>query len=193
MTGRQREAGPRERHDAGNRGEARGQRSVARQPREEKAESRQEEGDSGPAPEPCPARQGKVGRPGVTPVARIPRRPGPSATYTDRRLNIVGLVAEALRGWIAAAEAGDEDDVSRTSVGRAYSVFYIDAARPNEIQMRGALANRCELWVEPSDARAGLGGVELLVDVTIAHRRDGEPAITEFQVAFTDEAAPLVH
>ncbi len=112
---------------------------------------------------------------------------------TDERLTIIGLVVQAMRGWITAAEDAEETGGEAPRADSAYSVFYIDAERPNEIQMRGASADRCELWIEPSDVRAGLGGTELLVDVRIAHRRDGAPAITEFQVVFNAEMTPLVH
>jgi hypothetical protein len=109
------------------------------------------------------------------------------------RLTIIGLVARAMRGWVAAIECDEDSDSPSACSGGAYSVFYVDARWPNEIQMRGAEADRCELWIEPSDVRAGPGGPELLVDVKIAHRRDGEPAVTEFQIALTEELKPLVH
>ncbi|MBI3514877.1 MAG: hypothetical protein HY060_12560 [Proteobacteria bacterium] len=108
-------------------------------------------------------------------------------------MTIIGLVVRALRGWIASAETGEEGDALGACPGGAYSVFYIDAGRPNEIQMRGAVADRCQLWIEPSDVRPGSRGTELLVDVTIAHRRDGKPALTEFQIALTEDLKPQVH
>jgi hypothetical protein len=118
--------------------------------------------------------------------------PGPIEPR-DERLTIIGLVVKAMRGWIIAAEEAEETDSEAPSAGGAYSVFYVDAERPNEIQMRGASADRCELWIEPSEVRSGPGGTELLVDVRIAHPRDGAPAITKFQVVFDAEMTPLVH
>ena len=55
------------------------------------------------------------------------------------------------------------------------------------------MADRCELWVEPSRVRNGHGGVELLVGVRIAHRRDGAPAVIEFEMALTEELTPAIH
>jgi hypothetical protein len=111
----------------------------------------------------------------------------------DNRLTIVDLVAQAIRGWIVALDQDDETDQRPALKGGAYSVFYIDAERPNEIQMRGAAADRCELWAEPSDVQPGQDGVDLLVDVRISHRRDGAPAVTEFQISFTEQLKPMVH
>ena len=111
------------------------------------------------------------------------------------RLTIIDLVARVIRGWVIALDDGDEDDPDseRPSAGGAYSVFYIDAERPNEIAMSGALADRCELWAEPSDVRPGQRGAELLVDVRIAHRRDGKPAVTEFQVSLSEALKSQIH
>ncbi len=111
----------------------------------------------------------------------------------DKRLTIIDLVAQAIRGWVIALDHGEEAEPWQASAAGAYSVFYIDAKKPNEIQMRGAKADRCELWARPSDVRPGQGGADLLVDVKIAHRRDGEPVVTEFQISLTEELRPLIH
>ena len=110
----------------------------------------------------------------------------------DRR-TIIGLVVHAMRGWALSDEVDAQESASGSCVGGAYSVFYIDAARPCEIQMQGAQADRCHMWVEPADVRPGTSGVELLVDVTVIHQRDGAPAVTEFQVALDEDLKPLVH
>jgi hypothetical protein len=115
------------------------------------------------------------------------------ASVDDERMTIVGLVAHTIRGWAAAAESDEEFETTGTCAGGAYCVFYIDAAMPNAIHMRGAEADRCELWVKPSSVRSGLGGVELLVGVKIAHRRDGTPAVIEFEMALTEELTPRIH
>jgi hypothetical protein len=110
----------------------------------------------------------------------------------DRR-TIIGLVVHAMRGWAMSDEVDAPTSAPGTCVGGVYSVFYIDAERPREIQMQGALANRCHMWIEPADVRSGVRGVELLVDVTVIHQRDGAPAVTEFQVALDEDLKPLVH
>jgi len=59
--------------------------------------------------------------------------------------------------------------------------------------MHGARADRCHVWIEPSDVQPAMGGVALLVDVTVIHQRDGAPAVTEFQVALDEDLKPLIH
>jgi hypothetical protein len=111
----------------------------------------------------------------------------------DERTTIIGLVAHAIRGWVAAGDGSEDGPARGTCVGGAYSVFYIDPSRPNGIQMRGVKADRCQLWIEPADVRPGSGGTDLLVDVTIVHRRNGEPTVTEFQMALAEDLNPLIH
>ena len=41
--------------------------------------------------------------------------------------------------------------------------------------------------------RAVEGGAALVVDVTLAHRCDGQPAVTEFQVALNEDLKVTVH
>jgi hypothetical protein len=105
---------------------------------------------------------------------------------------ILALVERAVRDWVRAIDLGDGDDPR--DLGTAYRVFYMDAGRPNEIQTSGTDAARCGLRIRPSEVRSGHdGGTALLVDVTLTHRRDGEPMVIEFQVSLNDALKVVVH
>jgi hypothetical protein len=100
---------------------------------------------------------------------------------------IIWLIEQAVREWILGMN-GDELGPAST-----YSVFYTDPKRPNEIHPCGVDANRCELSIEPCDVCPEQGGVALLVDVKVAHRVDGDPRVTEFQVSLNENFKALVH
>jgi len=107
----------------------------------------------------------------------------------DHSPTIIWLVEQAVREWVLASSSEEP----RHGLGSAYRVFYADPKRPNEIQPCGADQDRCELTIEPCDVVPGRGGAALLVDVTISHRVDGDPTVTEFQVSLNENLKALVH
>jgi len=111
----------------------------------------------------------------------------------DHAPTIIWLVEQAVREWVLAALGSDEPDPQVLNRDSAYSVFYMDETRPNQIQMSGSPRERCDIWIEPCDVCAETGGAALLVDVKIAHRRDGKPAVTQFQVSLNEDLKALVH
>lgn len=114
------------------------------------------------------------------------------STSTPIPSPILALVERAVRDWVRSIDLGEGDD-PRELAG-TYSVFYMDAARPNEVQDSGPDAARWTLRIRPSDVRPGHdGGTALLVDVMLAHRRDGQPTVTEFQVSLNDALKVVVH
>jgi hypothetical protein len=110
----------------------------------------------------------------------------------DHAPTIIWLVEQAVREWVLASssEVHGPESVIRQS---AFSVFYTDPNRPNEIQPCGADQDRCRLWIEPCDVCPGQGSVALLVDVKVAHRLNGQSTVTEFQVSLNEDLKALVH
>lgn len=107
---------------------------------------------------------------------------------------IVALVEQAVRDWVRAVDLDDEDDAGTLTSQSAYGVFYMDATRPNQIQTSGPDEHRCGLRIAPSDVTPEPGGgAALVVDVTLAHRRDGQPAVLEFQVSLNEDLRVTVH
>jgi hypothetical protein len=106
---------------------------------------------------------------------------------------IIALVEQAVRDWVRAVDLGDECDPRDLTKEAAYCVFYMDALRPNQIQTTGSDADRCGIRIEPSDVAPAQDGAALVVDVTLAHRRDGQPTVTEFQVSLNEDLKVLVH
>ena len=106
---------------------------------------------------------------------------------------IISLVEQAVRDWVRAIDLDDSCDASDLSKQSAYGVFYMDALKPNEIQISGPDADRCGIRISPCDVTREAHGAALVVDVTLAHRRDGQPAVTEFQVSLNLDLKVTVH
>jgi hypothetical protein len=111
----------------------------------------------------------------------------------DHPPTIVWLVEQAVREWVLAVSANDQPGPEDAVKESAYSVFYMDETRPNQIQASGLDRDRCGIWIEPCDVRPENGSAALLVDVKVAHRRDGQPTVTEFQISLTEDLKALVH
>jgi hypothetical protein len=111
----------------------------------------------------------------------------------EQPATIIWLVEQAVREWVLAASDNDQPDLQDVTKESAYSVFYMDEARPNQIQAKGADRDRCGIWIEPCDVRPENGSAALLVDVKVAHRLNGQPTVTEFQVSLTEDLKALVH
>jgi hypothetical protein len=111
----------------------------------------------------------------------------------DHSPTIIWLVEQAVREWVLAVNSSEELDPQELIKESAYSVFYMDEKRPNQIQMSGPDEDRCGLWIEPYDVCSEQVGSALLVDVKIAHRIDGQPTVTEFQVSMTEDLKALIH
>jgi len=105
----------------------------------------------------------------------------------DHAPTIIWLVEQAVREWVLAVSSEEP------GVESAYRVFYMDPKRPNEIGPCGADQDRCELSIEPCDVVPGQGGAALLVDVKVAHRLNGQPTVTEFQVSLNENLKALIH
>ncbi len=115
-------------------------------------------------------------------------RPPPTTPPT-----IIALVEQAVRDWVRAIDLDGTVDPQYATKQAAYTVFYMDAKRPNEIQTSGLDEDRCGIRIEPCDVTPEQGGAALVVDVTLAHRRDGQPAVTEFQVSLNEDLKVTVH
>lgn len=111
----------------------------------------------------------------------------------DHPPTIIWLVEQAVREWVLAVSGSEEPDPRDLTRESAYSVFYMDETRPNQIQMSGSDRERCGIWIEPRDVCPETGSTALLVDVKVAHRLDGEPTVTEFQVSLNEDLKALVH
>jgi hypothetical protein len=106
---------------------------------------------------------------------------------------IIALIEQAVRDWVRAIDLDGIVDPRAATKQAAYTVFYMDAKRPNEIQTSGLEEDRCGIRIEPCDVTPEQGGAALVVDVTLAHRRDGQPTVTEFQVALNEDLKVAVH
>jgi len=111
----------------------------------------------------------------------------------DPSPTIIWLVEQAVREWVLAVNSSEEPDPQDVTKESAYSVFYMDEARPNQIQMSGSDRDRCGIWIEPCEVHPEAGSTALLVDVKVAHRLDGEPTVTEFRVSLNEDLKALVH
>jgi hypothetical protein len=111
----------------------------------------------------------------------------------DRSPTIIWLVEQAVREWVLAVNGSEEADPRELLKESAYSVFYMDEQRPNQIQTSGSDQDRCGIWIEPCDVCLDQGSPALLVDVKVAHRLDGKPTVTEFQVSLNENLEALVH
>jgi hypothetical protein len=104
---------------------------------------------------------------------------------------IIALVEQAVKAWVLAVDLRDDArDLTKES---AYAVFYTDTRWPNQIQTSGPDEARWGLRIRPSDVWPGTGGSALIVDVTLAHRVDGRPTTTQFQVALNEDLLVVVH
>ncbi len=113
---------------------------------------------------------------------------------TPTPCTIIALVERAVRDWVRALDLSDEGDAGNLTGEAACSVFYTDAARPDRIQTSGPDEDRCDIRIQPSDVAPDPGGGAcLVVDVTLAHRRNGEPILTEFQVSLNEDLKVMVH
>lgn len=110
-----------------------------------------------------------------------------SPTTSPTPPTIIALVEQAVR------DLGDETFPSDATDQAAYGVFYMDATRPHEIRISGPEEDRCALRIEPADVVPEQDGMVLVVDVTLAHRRDGQPAVIEFQVSLNEDLKVTVH
>jgi hypothetical protein len=104
----------------------------------------------------------------------------------DHSPTITWLVEQAVREWMLAVNGGDESDPRDLTKESAYSVFYMDAQRPNQIQTSGAEQDRCGISIKPCDVCPEPGGTGLLFDVRLAHRVDDQPTVTEFRISLNE-------
>jgi hypothetical protein len=111
----------------------------------------------------------------------------------DHPPTIIWLVEQAVREWVLGVTCSEARDPQDRVPAPSFSVFYVDRRQPNQIQPTGAAEDRCRLWIEPNDVCSETGLAALLVDVKIAHRIDGRPTVTEFQVSLTEDLRVLVH
>jgi hypothetical protein len=111
----------------------------------------------------------------------------------DDSPTIIWIVEQAVREWGLAVNGGDESDPRDLTKESAYSVFYMDAKRPNQIQTSGPDQDRCGISIKPCDACLEQGGTGLLVDVRLAHRVDGLPTLTEFRVSLDENLKVAFH
>ena len=111
----------------------------------------------------------------------------------DRPPTIISLVEEAVRDWVLAVDGSDRPDPQDVGEESAHRVFYVDETRPNQMLTSGPDRDRCGIWIDACDVCPENGSAALLVDVKVAHRLNGQPAVTEFQVSLTEDLKVLVH